>query len=914
MKNIKLLVCYHKPDMLLKDEIMTPIHVGRAAAKQNMKPDAPDLKWLTENMIGDDTGENISLRNGTYNELTALYWAWKNYDKLGNPDYIGLMHYRRHFVLDEGKVKVYTTDKPDNVNQYLEKLNYSPERLSDMLDGCDFICHLGKVNNICYHYLQNHRIEDLNLALSFLDRKYKLAADEYLDSDIGNFCNMFIFPKNIFFDYCEWIFDILQKVENSIDVSEKRFFISERLTGIYIHNLMRERYKYKVLPISFIFEPVDIPIAIPLSEENPIMTATVIASALKNMKDGTSYTFYIMNNKEADSTTKEMFEKLKTISENCKFEFIRTDVEKQYFPLVLSELIPVERCLYLTEKMLVMKDLENFFRRCGVDDYNILGFSDGIYDIYSEEKRIEVNGMLTLNCERLRKHKIYDMCKKDIQAGKNCKDILNSICKNQVSYYPNWVVTFTDDPKPGKSDNIRLAEAKRTPLLYFCEDKSWEKNSSVYNVLWWEYAKETPSEFGFENMLSSVPTIRPERYGKTFDIGVVGWWYNENYGGTLTYYALNRFLESMGLSVLMIDRPSADFNDRPKADTIPRRFAFKYYNISDIYHPDRLGSLNSQCNAFISGSDQLYADWAWPYWGQTNHMDFAEPAKNIIGYASSFGNTYEADENFTMKSSYFLHRFNSLSVREDYAVDIVKENFGLDTVQVLDPVFMCDVNEYLKLVDKSPVKKENDYILSFFLDPDEKKREALLYLSKRFDLPYTNLIHAMDFEINKEKLNLDNIKANADVEDWLAYYKNADFIITDSFHGTCFAIIFKKQFISVANTDRGERRFESLLRGFGLMDRLVYDLDEIQNNEKLFEPIDYDKVYKIIGEKKEFSYKWLHNAVFNPPKKSDKEFNLLDKKMNDILKTRILKFQSMLSKQQKEIADMTARLKSLENK
>lgn len=54
-------------------------------------------------MIGDDTGDNISALNDSYNEMTALYWAWKNYDKLGNPDYIGLMHYRRHFVLNEGK-------------------------------------------------------------------------------------------------------------------------------------------------------------------------------------------------------------------------------------------------------------------------------------------------------------------------------------------------------------------------------------------------------------------------------------------------------------------------------------------------------------------------------------------------------------------------------------------------------------------------------------------------------------------------------------------------------------------------------------------------------------------------------------------------------------------------------------------
>ena len=93
---VKLLVCYHKPDVLLKDDVLTPIHVGRALARKRMKADDPRLKWLLENTIGDDTGDNISEKNDSYNELTALYWAWKNYGELGDPDYIGLMHYRRH--------------------------------------------------------------------------------------------------------------------------------------------------------------------------------------------------------------------------------------------------------------------------------------------------------------------------------------------------------------------------------------------------------------------------------------------------------------------------------------------------------------------------------------------------------------------------------------------------------------------------------------------------------------------------------------------------------------------------------------------------------------------------------------------------------------------------------------------------
>lgn len=76
---VKLLICYHKPFYLFKDEVLTPIHVGRANAMKRMDHESENFKWLMENMIGDDTGENISGRNDYYNEMTALYWAWKNY-------------------------------------------------------------------------------------------------------------------------------------------------------------------------------------------------------------------------------------------------------------------------------------------------------------------------------------------------------------------------------------------------------------------------------------------------------------------------------------------------------------------------------------------------------------------------------------------------------------------------------------------------------------------------------------------------------------------------------------------------------------------------------------------------------------------------------------------------------------------
>lgn len=388
-----------------------------------------------------------------------------------------------------------------------------------------------------------------------------------------------------------------------------------------------------------------------------------------------------------------------------------------------------------------------------------------------------------------------------------------------------------------------------------------------------------------------------------YDVGIVGWWYNENYGGTLTYYALHQVLKSMGLSVLMIERPTADPKYVPNYASIPRRFAKKHYSITKNYHPNQMGVLNKLCTAFISGSDQLFSPWLWEYSGPSYYLDFVQPDKNIISYASSFGNSYASTDEFRAKISYYLHRFNRISVREDYAVDIVKNNFGLNAQKVLDPIFVCDPMELHQLADQSKVKKEKKYFASFFLDPCKEKREAILYLKEKLGLPYVNLIHACDFEINSKKLGLDEIKPDLDIEDFLNYYRNAEFIITDSFHGTCLAIIFKKPFISIANKERGANRFVSMLKEAGLLNRLVNDYSEIYSKAELFYDINYDEVGKRLEPLRENSYNWLKQAIFEPHNKAAELFNIIDIKQYE-KSMKILSIQDTIYKQQREISNL----------
>ena len=365
---VKLLICYHKPAYLLKDNVMTPIHVGRANAKVRMGEENPDYQWLVNNMIGDDTGENISNKNDYYNEMTAVYWAWKNYEELGNPDYIGLMHYRRHFIFDENITDVVNVKNFDE-SSYKSFLGYDERKMSDFVDGYDFIAHIGEVPNVYQHYIRNQRKEDLDRAIEIVLKKYpdyESYVDGYFNGSESNFCNMCIFSRKIFFEYCEWIFSILEEFENQIDMAQKRFFISERLTGLFLYRLMKNKeMKYKKLPIAFLEEAVNVPIAIYAEEGEELTTAVSLYSILNNKSDYNSYSIYVFCEKERVAHVENKIRQYIEVQNKCEIQVIGTDDKPDVLPLVLDEYFPkLGKCIYIWGKVLTLHDLGEFYRIC----------------------------------------------------------------------------------------------------------------------------------------------------------------------------------------------------------------------------------------------------------------------------------------------------------------------------------------------------------------------------------------------------------------------------------------------------------------------------------------------------------------------------------------------------------------------
>lgn len=209
MDKVKILVACHKPWDICKDDIYTPIHVGRSVSK---------FKDEMSDMLGDDTGDNISDKNPQYSELTAQYWAWKN---LPDVEYIGFCHYRRYF-----------------------NLQITQDNIDSLFRDTDVICtELIFKHMLFYEILQSVSIEDLTILIMVLKKKYP----EYENVVIDYLCgctlyakNMLICKKEVFDGYAEWLFDILFECEKYIKPSPysrgKRSFayFGEYLLPVYL--------------------------------------------------------------------------------------------------------------------------------------------------------------------------------------------------------------------------------------------------------------------------------------------------------------------------------------------------------------------------------------------------------------------------------------------------------------------------------------------------------------------------------------------------------------------------------------------------------------------------------------------------------------------------------------------------------
>ncbi len=345
------------------------------------------------------------------------------------------------------------------------------------------------------------------------------------------------------------------------------------------------------------------------------------------------------------------------------------------------------------------------------------------------------------------------------------------------------------------------------------------------------------------------------------------WASNQNFGASLQSYAcrklLNEILKTENIKIIDFNPTNLSFKGKILSFFTAknfRKYNEKFLNLTEkIKNVEEFKKLNNEFDTFVVGSDQV---WRPIWFGKKSlhyFFDFVNDDKKKIAYATSFGvNYWEGTPELTEKIKPLIKRVDHISVREESGIDICKNTFGIDNaVCVLDPTLMISREDYQPILDdwqdKSHLKKK--YIAHMLLDDttELKKESQNIADYLKADINY---IKGKSFKIFGKDITFYN-----KVSQWLTYLKDAELVITDSFHCTVFSLIFHKKFVVVANPERGIARLETLLGKVGLQDRFFTDIKDVMKSGILDKEIDYNEVDKKLEVHRKYSMDFLKKAL-----------------------------------------------------
>lgn len=348
----------------------------------------------------------------------------------------------------------------------------------------------------------------------------------------------------------------------------------------------------------------------------------------------------------------------------------------------------------------------------------------------------------------------------------------------------------------------------------------------------------------------------------------------QNYGNRLQNYALQRTLEGFGVEVETI------FNNIYGTRVelvggikryIKRIFRYKYtcfdrrkdrfdlfnklYIKKSKYIANRCKirkTVNSYYDLFIAGSDQI---WNYKYhYSPFFFLQFADKEKRYT-YAASIG-VDKIEESKKDTYSKWLNDLKSVSVRERNAVDLIRDISGVIAYHVVDPTLLLSRDEWIQF-EKCPAyfQESKKNIVVYFLGeiPETVKKEIESLKKKNYEIIYLESDYKPDGKVISDKFYA------SDPNEFIYLINHSDYVLTDSYHGTIFSIIFEKQFYvfgRIMNDDNNmESRIESLLKDYHLEERFN-PKDFVYDNE-----IDYTGVEDAIEHKKNESISYLRGCT-----------------------------------------------------
>lgn len=334
---------------------------------------------------------------------------------------------------------------------------------------------------------------------------------------------------------------------------------------------------------------------------------------------------------------------------------------------------------------------------------------------------------------------------------------------------------------------------------------------------------------------------------------------NHNYGAVLQTYASVVVLRKLGFAPYVvnfgksIERANNNFLYK-FTDIIFNPFASfrrRFLPLTRLYvDKNELIKLNKEFECFYVGSDQVWRHEFAEERLLAYFLNFVDNNKLKISFAASFGKEHiDYDAETKTKVAKLIKRFDAISVREDSGVEICHKEFGVDAVKVLDPTLMLDEFDYEMITKDGKPNSKSKYIAYYELGYSTSVSERAQEFITNLNLPANNIYRQ---EIN---LVFRKITPYNTISKWLNSIKQAELVITNSYHCVIFSIIFKRNFIVLSSEYGGNTRLISLLSDLGLSNRIFEKYEK--NRVVQLQPIDYKMVYEKLENLRNVSYKYL---------------------------------------------------------
>ena len=395
----------------------------------------------------------------------------------------------------------------------------------------------------------------------------------------------------------------------------------------------------------------------------------------------------------------------------------------------------------------------------------------------------------------------------------------------------------------------------------------------------WQSSVRTPKRRRILCLLTTREPSSPPLVGMGSDrqymrIGILTYHYVLNYGAILQALGSLKAIRSLGHDPVLVDYlPVWDLRLRRfrlggsgglgmghivSAAQVQARFSEfsqRHLSLSRPYRiPAEIGEDAGYYHAFVAGSDQVWNCRRFPKgsFDPIYFLGFAENTKaERVSYAACFGRPDQPEEQRPEMSRY-LSSFENISVRNGFSQELVKQLTGRDVPIVVDPVFLTDFEE-----ETSPRREKKPYLLIYSVD----KACGMKYASTI--VKWARKLSLRTIAVTRWSIpGADEHRRAVSPSDWLALFRDAAYVCTDSFHGIAFSMKNRKPFTAFAvHSWRSLRLLDQLMR-YGLGNRIITD----QSSMPMGGEIDYTAVFRLLNEEVNSSYRYLNSALSDTPR------------------------------------------------